>query len=508
MVMRLSFLFVLFLAIGTFAPCQTFFATYARAHTQTKAAGQTPLHSDAQQTFESAFSQQMPSWLVQRCAQLGFKSPTIVQETALVHIFAGKDVVLQAQTGSGKTLAYCLPVLSRVDPARSAVQTVIVVPTRELALQVSAILKQLASSSPDKILIMSLMEGSQNRRQQLWAVAEPPHIVVGNPKAIQRLITAGRLRLSAVNTVVVDEVDACLLSDETRQELHVLLSRYLSNSFKQAEEQKAVDDSSAGVVCSGPASKFVENSVFNDQAIQFRKDVFAMSSAGRSSYRNNRQTILCSATIPQRQYFAMQCYKNGWTETLPEVLHVSASELMPAQVQHEAIECEMRAKLSCIKYLLRTEAVAWAGNTSYVEQQPFQAIIFADSDESTEEIFATLCNDPSFSASSACMLTEAMGLDSRAKALDAVRSCQSKVLVCTEILARGIDVPSITHVFQFTLPSKSENYLHRAGRTGRLGRRGKVITLISKAEGFVVKRFENELGCTIIRRSLVIRRSL
>ena len=97
MVMRLSFLYVLFLAIGTFAPCQTFFAPYARTHTQTKAAAiQIQLHSDAP-TFESAFSQQMPSWLVQRCAQLGFKSPTIVQETALVHIFAGKDVVLQAQ---------------------------------------------------------------------------------------------------------------------------------------------------------------------------------------------------------------------------------------------------------------------------------------------------------------------------------------------------------------------------------------------------------------------------
>jgi superfamily II DNA/RNA helicase len=352
-------------------------------------------------------------------------------------------------------------VLSRVDPARSAVQTVIIVPTRELALQVSAVLKQLASSSPEKILIMSLMEGSQNRRQQLWAVAEPPHIVVGNPKAIQRLITAGRLRLSAVNTVVVDEVDACLLSDETRQELHILLSRYLSNSFKQPEDQEAVESTGAGGVHSGSASKFVENSVFNDQALQFRKDAFVLSSAGGSSYRNNRQTILCSATVPQRQYFAMQCYKNGWTETLPEVLHVSASELMPAQVQHETIECEVRAKLSCIKYLLRTEAAAWAADALHVEQQPFQAIIFADSDESTKEICATLSSDPSFSESFACMLTETMGLDSRAKALDAVRSCQSKVLVCTEILARGIDVPSITHVLQFTLPSKSENYLHR-----------------------------------------------
>jgi superfamily II DNA or RNA helicase len=79
-------------------------------------------------------------------------------------IFSGKDVILQAQTGSGKTLVYALPVLSKVDPSRAAIQAVIVVPSRELGLQVAGILKQLASASPKKIMVMSLVEGSQNRR--------------------------------------------------------------------------------------------------------------------------------------------------------------------------------------------------------------------------------------------------------------------------------------------------------------------------------------------------------
>jgi ATP-dependent RNA helicase DeaD len=76
----------------------------------------------------------------------------------------GKDVILQAQTGSGKTLAYSLPLLAKIDPTRAAIQAVVIVPTRELSFQVVGVLRQLVSSSPDKIAIMSVMEGSNNNR--------------------------------------------------------------------------------------------------------------------------------------------------------------------------------------------------------------------------------------------------------------------------------------------------------------------------------------------------------
>ena len=80
-------------------------------------------------------------------------------------IFAGKDVVVQAHTGSGKTLVYSLPILSHVNPSHAAIQAVIVVPTRELGLQVTSVLKKLASGCPEgKIGVMSVVEGSKNRR--------------------------------------------------------------------------------------------------------------------------------------------------------------------------------------------------------------------------------------------------------------------------------------------------------------------------------------------------------
>lgn len=176
-------------------------------------------------------------------------SGTLPQIT-LQDIFAGKDVVIQAHTGSGKTLAYSIPLLSRIDLSHAAIQAVVVVPTRELGLQVAAVLKQLAAPSPQRIMVMSVVEGSKNRRspyikqpienlfcncqcfvnclcrafvichrecrQMLWAAAEPPHVVVGNPKALQKLVDMGKLRLNAVDMVVLDEVDACLIDPDTK----------------------------------------------------------------------------------------------------------------------------------------------------------------------------------------------------------------------------------------------------------------------------------------------------
>ena len=134
----------------------------------------------------------LPEWLIDRCEELGFTSPTEVQRMGLPLVLEGKDVILQSQTGSGKTLLFALPILANVDPNRAAIQAVIVVPSRELGLQVASVFKTLSSSynkqkllsgtngsAKSKISIMSIFEGSNNRRQQIWATAEPPHIIIG-----------------------------------------------------------------------------------------------------------------------------------------------------------------------------------------------------------------------------------------------------------------------------------------------------------------------------------------
>ena len=97
-------------------------------------------------------------------------------------ILAGRDVVLEAQTGSGKTLAYALPLIASVEPQRSAIQGIVVVPTRELGQQVYAVFKQLCSGSKPRVTVMPVLDKSRNSRQVKWASSDPPHIVIANPK--------------------------------------------------------------------------------------------------------------------------------------------------------------------------------------------------------------------------------------------------------------------------------------------------------------------------------------
>ena len=424
-----------------------------------------------------------PDWIVDRCEGLGYIKPTLVQRRTIPSILQGKDVVFQAQTGSGKTLAYGLPVLNSIDPNRAAIQAVIVVPSRELGLQITGVLKQIATGSPKRIMIMPLVEGSLNRRQQLWAIADPPHIIVGNPKSLQRLVDLGRLRLNAVSFLVLDEVDACLLNTETKEDLHLLLSRKLSNSY-QGQEQKE-QELSESLVYRNKAGKQRDLKMNNMQ------------------YRISRQTIMCSASIPQRQHFASICKQNGWTETLPELIHVSSKCLVPPQVKHEYVQVKEDLKVSCLRYLLQKEMTDWKPMSS----DNFQAIVFIDTPAISNDILnAASSIMKKENEHSVEYLSDDMNLDEMAKVITSFREGRCNILICTDIIERGIDIPNVSHVFQYNLPDTVEGYLHRTGRAGRLGREGKVITIIKEEENFVVNRYSNALGKDITERKLNLKK--
>jgi superfamily II DNA/RNA helicase len=115
----------------------------------------------------------LPAWLAERAKSLGFAQPTPVQAAAVGPIVRGSDAIVIAQTGSGKTLSYLLPILATVRPVSSA-QALVLVPSRELAAQVARVARRLAAGSPDRLLVMALLDGSGARRQRLWIKAQPP----------------------------------------------------------------------------------------------------------------------------------------------------------------------------------------------------------------------------------------------------------------------------------------------------------------------------------------------
>lgn len=140
--------------------------------------------------------------------ELGYETPTAVQAASIPILLAGRDLLAQAQTGTGKTAAFALPILSMIDLAVLAPQALVITPTRELTIQVAEAFQRYAKSLPDFHVLP--IYGGQEYKVQLRALKRGPHVVVGTPGRIMDHLRQGKLDLSALRTIVLDEADEML----------------------------------------------------------------------------------------------------------------------------------------------------------------------------------------------------------------------------------------------------------------------------------------------------------
>lgn len=439
------------------------------------------------ESFSELYGGRLPDWLLENCKENGFERPTLIQQRAL-DSFLDDDpnsMVIQAQTGSGKTLTYLLPLLSKLEN-RASVQAMIVVPTRELGLQVATVAKRLIGR---RFMVMNLLQGSQLKRQRAWAWAETPQVVIGTPTELLDMVQYGGLpRISSIKTVVVDEVDACLVhqsgtslqgknnksSGDSRtlsSSLHPLLSKFLSPTY--ADEEDIEDDDSI---------------VLLDDTNKKRKRKF-----------RHRQTIFCSATIPQHRYFLKQCKANQWTMEEPVYVCTSPGEALPPTLQHAYMVCQTKnKKMATLRNIMKK-----------LTSPSNKVLIFFESLRPLEVIGGKLADafedgvlyedrktdlDEIESKPVVSILRYEDSLSERAGATKAfTEGSEFRVMVTTDLAARGLDLVGITHVIHFDLPPDADTYLHRSGRAGRLGKKGQVISILTNDQEFVLNRLTNEL---------------
>ncbi|KAJ8442739.1 hypothetical protein Cgig2_011009 [Carnegiea gigantea] len=154
----------------------------------------------------------VPDHMLRRMEEMGFVTPTEVQQQGLPVLFAGNDCVLHAQTGSGKTLTYLLLVYSVINSQRSAVQALVVVPTRELGMQVTKVARMLAANptglgpeSHKACTVMALLDGGMLKRHKTWLKADPPTVVVATMASLCQMLEKHILDLGAMRVLVIDE---------------------------------------------------------------------------------------------------------------------------------------------------------------------------------------------------------------------------------------------------------------------------------------------------------------
>ncbi|CAM4158654.1 DEAD/DEAH box helicase [Vibrio agarivorans] len=327
--------------------------------------------------------------------EMGFVSPTPIQAAAIPHLMKGADALGKAQTGTGKTAAFSLPLLNKLDLAQRKPQAIVLAPTRELAIQVAAEVKNLGRNiSGLKVLEIY---GGTSIVDQMRALKNGAHIVVGTPGRVQDLINRDRLHLDEVTTFVLDEAD-----------------EMLNMGF--------VDDVTA-----------------------------IMEHAPESAQR-----VLFSATMPPMLKNIVERFLRN-----PETVDVAGKNHTVDKVEQQFWVVKGVEKDEAMSRLLETE-------------ETDASIVFVRTRQDTERLSDWLTARGFRSAA----LHGDIPQSQRERTVDNIKQGVIDILVATDVVARGLDVPRITHVFNYDIPFDVESYIHRIGRTGRAGRKGKAILLV------------------------------
>ena len=345
--------------------------------------------------------------LVQAISELGFDEPTPIQSAVIPILLAGRDVIGQAQTGTGKTAAYGLPLLNNLTPGGGKVQSLILAPTRELALQVATAIEAYGRQLDISVLAVY---GGQPYSRQIGRLRKGVDIVVGTPGRLLDLIQKHALDLSAVHTVILDEADEML-------------------------------------------------------SMGFIEDIEAILSETPAT----RQTALFSATLPQPiRRLADRYLRDPQSATMQrEQLTVEATEQRYYLVNGSD-------KVAALTRLFEVEEIT-------------SALIFVR----TRLGSAELAGDMAAYGYPVEVLNGDMTQEARERVMASFRQRHTKVLVATDVAARGLDVEDISHVFNFDLPDDDEVYIHRIGRTGRAGKTGIAITFVTPSEQWRLRKIES-----------------
>ena len=356
--------------------------------------------------------------LVQRVADLGYTTPTPIQAATIPVMLAGQDVIGQAQTGTGKTAAFSLPILQNLSAGQGQVQSLVLAPTRELAIQVADAMATYGRYAGVRVLAVY---GGQAYGRQIGQLKRGVEVVVGTPGRLLDLIRKKALDLSAVSTVVLDEADEML-------------------------------------------------------SMGFIEDIEAILSETPPV----RQTALFSATLPPAVRRLADRYMNN-----PQPFIIGPEQLTVAAVAQRYYVVNEQDKLAALTRLFEIEEIS-------------SALIFSRTRLGTGQL-ANQLTSRGFPAEA---LNGDMSQDARLQVLSRFRQNQIKVLVATDVAARGLDIDDISHVFNYDLPLDPEVYVHRVGRTGRAGKTGIAISLLTPQERWRLRKIEAYSGQKISQATL------
>ena len=335
--------------------------------------------------------------------KLSLTSPTPIQKQAIPVALKGTDIVGIAQTGTGKTFAFGIPIIQKL--LSSSGQALVLVPTRELALQVNESIKKLA----DRLNITTIvLIGGENISRQFFELKRRPRLIIATPGRLIDHLKRKSIKLDQIKTLVLDEADMMLDM----------------GFLPQIEE----------ILRSVP---------------------------------KERQTMLFSATMPVLIANLATKYLK-----LPIRIEVAPQGTIVKNVTQEMIVLEAKDKM---KYLEKI-----------IKENEGSILIFVRTRYGVKNIAKKLISN----GHKATEIHSDLSQGQRKRALDSFKSGRSRIMVATDVAARGLDVKGIELVINYDLPDSSSDYVHRIGRTARAGKKGKAISLATPSQLKNIKAIE------------------
>lgn len=348
-------------------------------------------------------------------AALGFRRPTDIQYKAIPPILKGDDVLAIAQTGTGKTAAFAIPVIDMIHQQKSSsrsesIACLVMVPTRELALQITEVFQTIAQHTRVKT---ACVFGGVDQDPQISRLQNGIDILVATPGRMFDLVSQGHIQLDRIQILILDEAD------------HML-------------------------------------------ALGFIKDIRQLV----HKLPKHRQTLFFSATInPEIKELAYSLVNK------PVRIEISPKNPVAKNVEHSVAMIGMDDKRFFLERMVK-------------EHPESKILVFVRTKVRAERVFKAM---------------ERVGIKTvtihgdkeqkdRLDVMNIFKSGEVKVLIATDVSARGIDIPDVDYVVNYDLPDVAENYVHRVGRTGRGVKKGLAVSFCSEEEKPVLDEIETFLG--------------
>jgi len=349
--------------------------------------------------------------------KLGFVTPTDIQFKAIPSILNGEDVLAIAQTGTGKTAAFAIPLIDNIHKRKSSkrslgIKAIIMVPTRELAIQIYEVFEKLSKHTKVKAFAVF---GGVEQDNQIKKLQDGIDILIATPGRMFDLISQSFIDIRKVDTIVLDEADYML-------------------------------------------------------ELGFLEDIEDIQ---RKLKHRTHQTLFFSATIDDKiKRLAYDLVNNSAIR-----IQISPKNMVAKRVSHSVAYIDMDDKRFFLERIIK-------------ENPNAKIIVFVRTIIRAERVLKAMQR-----VNISCdTIHSDKNQELRFSVMDRFKNGENKILIATDVSARGIDIPNVEYVINYDLPEKPENYVHRVGRTGRAHNKGIAISFCSGKEKPLVKNIQKFIG--------------